>query len=186
MDYKILFYTGDIIQINNNICTGAERATGSTPTTTLRRLPCLKRSQKLIPLHSSFKPLSHCTSTQIHGTPVGMSYLSEFLHRIGTKSRTMYNMFYLCPATQTWIIALGIKRQPRQYRGSRAGRSVFGCIHCRITSLKERSNSNVKWSAVLTTLLTIQPTVERHTHLSVAHVNAWSIGNKIGPFQHYL
>ena len=38
-----------------------------------------------------------------------MSYLSEFLHRIGAKSRTMYNMFNLHPGTQTWIIALGIK-----------------------------------------------------------------------------
>ena len=28
--------------------------------------------------------------------------------------------------------------------------------------------------------------MERHTHLSLAHVNAWSIRNKIGPFQYYL
>ena len=39
---------------------------------------------------------------------------------------------------------------------------------------------------VLTNLLNIQPTMERHTHLSLAHVNAWSIRNKIGPFQLYL
>ena len=119
-----------------------------------------------------------------------MSYLSEFLHRIGigAKSRTMYNMFYLCPATQTWIIALGIKRQPRQDRGSRAGRSVFGHIHSRITSHKEKSKSNPsgKWGAVLSNFLNIQPNMERHTHLSLGLVNAWSIGNKIGPFQHYL
>ena len=44
----------------------------------------------------------------------------------------------------------------------------------------------MKQSVVLTNLINIQPTIERHTHLYLAHVNAWSIGNKIGPFQHYL
>ena len=38
-----------------------------------------------------------------------MFYLSEALRRIGTRSKTMYDMFYLHPSTQTWIIALGIK-----------------------------------------------------------------------------
>ena len=118
-------------------------------------------------------------------TPDRMSYLSEFLHGIGTKSRTMYNMFYLHPATQTWIIALGIKKL-RHYRGSRAGRSAFGCIYSRITSHEKKSNYNLKWSVVLTNLLNIQSNKDRHTHLSLAHVNACSIRNKIGPFQHYL
>ena len=39
---------------------------------------------------------------------------------------------------------------------------------------------------VLTNLLSIQPNKDRHTYLSLAHVNAWSIKNKIGSFQHYL
>ena len=79
------------------------------------------------------------------------------------------------------------KKQPRQYRGSRVGRSVFGCIHFRITNHeKNKSNSNLKWSAVLTNLISIQPNKERHTYLSLAHVNALSIRNKIGSFQHYL
>ena len=52
--------------------------------------------------------------------------------------------------------------------------------------MRKKSNSSLKQSAVLTNLLNIQPTMERHTHLSLAHVNAWSIRNKIGPFQHYL
>ena len=116
-----------------------------------------------------------------------MSYLSEALQRIGTKSRTMYDMFYLHLATRTWIIALGIKKQPRQYRGSRAGRSVFGHIHSRITNHeKNKSNSNLKRSVVSTNLLNIEPNKERHTYLSLAHVNAWSIRNKTGSFQHYL
>ena len=39
---------------------------------------------------------------------------------------------------------------------------------------------------VVTNLLSIQPNKKRHTYLSLAHVNAWSIRSKIGPFQHYL
>ena len=39
---------------------------------------------------------------------------------------------------------------------------------------------------VLTNLLSIEPNKERHTYLSLAHVNAQSIRNKIGSFQHYL
>ena len=79
------------------------------------------------------------------------------------------------------------KKQPRQYRGSRAGRSVFGHIHSRITNHeKNKSNSNLKLSAVLANLLSIQPNKERHTYLSLAQANAWSIRNKIGSFQHYL
>ena len=78
-------------------------------------------------------------------------------------------MFYLHPATQTWIIAL-----------------AFGHIHSRITSHEKKSNSNLKWSVALTNFLNIQLTRERHTHLSLAHVNAWSIRNKTGPFQHHL
>ena len=52
--------------------------------------------------------------------------------------------------------------------------------------MKNKSNSNLKQSAVLTNLLSIQPNKERHTYLSLAHVNAQSIRNKIGSFQHYL
>ena len=158
-------------------------------TTTLRRLTWFLFPQKLIPICSPVPEFS--ASIRLHlpyicGTSVRMSYLSEFLCRIGAKSKTMYNMFYLHLATQTWIIALGIKKQPRHYRGSRAGRSAFGHIHSRITSHEKKSNPNLKWSVVLTNLLNIQLTKERHTHLSLVHVNAWSIRNKIGPFQHYL
>ena len=51
-----------------------------------------------------------------------------------------------------------------------------------------RTNQIPTWngSVVLTSLLIIQPNKERHTYLSLAHVNAWSIRNKIGSFQHYL
>ena len=44
----------------------------------------------------------------------------------------------------------------------------------------------MKRNAVLTNLLSIQPSKERHTYLSLAHVNVLSIRNKIGSFQHYL
>ena len=57
-----------------------------------------------------------------------MNYTTEDIQNIGKLARTTYDKFHLSTATQTWIIALGIKRQMRQYRGSRAGRKLFGRI----------------------------------------------------------
>ena len=43
------------------------------------------------------------------------------------------------------IIALGIRKKPRQYRGSRARRSAVGHIHTRITNHgRTKSNLNLK------------------------------------------
>ena len=79
------------------------------------------------------------------------------------------------------------KEKPRQYRGSRARRSTVGHIHTRITNHgRTKSNFNLKRNVVLSNLLSIQPSKERHNYLCLAHVNAWSIRNKIGSFQHYL
>ena len=39
---------------------------------------------------------------------------------------------------------------------------------------------------VVSNLLSIQPSNIKHDHLCLAHINAWSIRNKIGSFQHYL
>ena len=116
-----------------------------------------------------------------------MSYLSEALHRIGTRSKTMHDMFYLHSATWSRITALGIRKQPRQYRGSRAGRSIFDHIHTRITNHgRNKSNFNLKQNVVLSNILSIQPSKERDIYLCLAHVNAWSIRNKISSCQHYL
>ena len=116
-----------------------------------------------------------------------MSYFSEALCRIGTRSKTMYDMFYLHSAIQTHIIAFGIRKQPRQYRGSRARRLIFVHIHTRITNHgRNKSYFNRKQNVVLSNLLSIQPSKERHNYLCLAPVNAWSIRNKNGSFQHYL
>ena len=116
-----------------------------------------------------------------------MSYLSGTLHRIGTRSKTMHDMFYLHSATQSHIIALSIRKKPRQYRGSKARRSTVGHIHTVITNHgRTKSNFNIKQNVVLSNLLSIQPSMERHNYLCLAHVNVWSIRNKIVPFQHYL
>ena len=116
-----------------------------------------------------------------------MLYLSEVLCRIGTRSKTMHAMFYLHSATRSHIIALGIRQKPRQYTGSRAGRSTVSHIHTIITNHEKTiPNFNLKRNVVLSNLLSIQPSKERHNHICLDHVNAWSIRNKIGPFQHYL
>ena len=116
-----------------------------------------------------------------------MLYLSEAPHRIGTRSKTMHAMFYLHSATRSRIINLGIRKKPRQYRGSRAGRSTVNHIHTIITNHeKTKPNFSLNQTVVLSNLLSILPSNERHNHLCLAHVNAQSIRNKISPFQHYL
>ena len=57
-----------------------------------------------------------------------MNYTTEDLQNIGKLARTTYDKFHLGTAIQTWIIVLGIKRQLRQFKGSRAGRKLFGRI----------------------------------------------------------
>ena len=96
-----------------------------------------------------------------------MSYLSEVLCRIGTRIKTMHDMFYLHSATRSCIIALGIRKKPRQYRGSKAGRSTVSHIHAIITNHeKTKPNFNLKCNVVLSNLLSIQPSKERHNHLA--------------------
>ena len=79
----------------------------------------------------------------------------------------MYNIFYLHQATWTWLIPLGIKNNGDIIEAP--GLEDQYLVAFTPGSLGEKSNSNLKWSVVLTNLLNIQPTMERHTHLSLAH-----------------
>ena len=58
----------------------------------------------------------------------------QALKAIGAKAKMTYELFHLSTAARTWIISLGLKKQPHPHRGSRAGRSLFGRIHTRITN----------------------------------------------------
>ena len=69
--------------------------------------------------------LTHLLLKELKSIQPDMNYTTEDIRNIGKLARTTYDKFHLSTATWTWIIVLGIKRQPRQYRGSRAGRKLF-------------------------------------------------------------
>ena len=71
---------------------------------------------------------THLVLKEFKSIQPDMNYTTEDLRNIGKLARTTYDKFHLGTATRTWIIVLGIKRQTRQYRGSRAGRKLFGRI----------------------------------------------------------
>ena len=75
-----------------------------------------------------FGNLTHLVLKEVKSIQPDMNYTTEDLQNIEKLTRTTYDKFHLGTATCTWIIVLGIKRQPRQYRGSRAGRKLFGRI----------------------------------------------------------
>ena len=115
-----------------------------------------------------------------------MNYTTEDLQNIRKLARTTYDKFNLGTATHTWIIVLGIKRQPRQYRGPRAGRILFGRILSRITGTREQSKHRLDGGVVSTNLLKLQTDTTKCYNCKLAHINARSITNKSSPIQHYL
>ena len=89
-------------------------------------------------------------------------------------------------ATRTWIIILGIKRQLRQYRHSRAGKKLFGRILTQITGTRTQFKHRLGGGVVSTNLLKLQADTTKQYNCKLAHINARSITNKSGPIQHYL
>ena len=109
----------------------------------------------------------------------------QTLKAIGAKARITYQLFHLNTAARTWIIALSIKRQPRPYRGSRAGSAVFGRIHIRITN-RPQNKGEISCIKPRNNLLNITMSKAKCVNLSLAHINAHSVKNKIASLQHYL
>ena len=64
-----------------------------------------------------------------------MAYSSTFLRNIGqqAKSITNYSKFTIPHLMRSWIINLGIRRQPRPYRRYKGGMNLFHKIHTRIS-----------------------------------------------------
>ena len=91
-----------------------------------------------------------------------ITYSSNDLKKIGNLARTKsnYSAFSLETSTRSWIIALGIRSQPRKYRQSRGGKKLFHRIHTivsnnhdtqtRITNRNAFNNENImKYNAKL-------------------------------------
>ena len=119
-----------------------------------------------------------------------VSYNSGFLRSIRLLSHVYYQPFTINVATISWIIALGIRKQPvnKQYFRSRAGRDLF----YRICSIQSRWNhhsdqgykecNQVKQSNL------IRPVIsnDRSIKVTLSVLNARSIYNKLQSFQNYV
>ena len=114
-----------------------------------------------------------------------MAYSTQTLKAIGAKARISYELFHLNTVARTWIIALDIKRQPHPYRGSRAGRAVFGRIHIRITN-RPQNKDEIPCIKPSNNLLYVTMSKAKHVNISLAHIKAHSVKNKIASLQHYL
>ena len=132
------------------------------------------------------RKLTHLVLKEFKSIQPDMNYTTENIRNIGKLARTTYDKFHLSTATWTWIIVLGIKRQLRQYRGSRAGRKLFGRVLTHITGTREQSKHQLDGGVVSTNLLTLQIDTTKHYNCKLAHINARSIVKKSGPIQHYL
>ena len=134
----------------------------------------------------SYQPLvlRELTLTKLTGL-IYMAYSMQTLKAKGANARISYELFHLNTAVRTWIIALGIKRQPCPYRGSRAGRAgVWKNTH-RITN-RPQNKDEIPCIKPRNNLLNVTMSNAKHVNLSLACINACSIKNKIASLQHYL
>ena len=115
-----------------------------------------------------------------------MAYSSTFLRNIGqqAKSITNYSKFTIPYLMRSWIINLGIRKQPRPYRRSKGGMNLFHKIHTRISdrhySLLNTHSSRCPNPSILKP---IPKAIDKHRLLNLSHINAHSIANKIDQFQ---
>ena len=68
-----------------------------------------------------------------------MPYPASFLRTIGSQAKHNFNNFHIPQQTRACIVTLGIWKQPKPYRRSRAGQNLFHYIHQRITLRQENT-----------------------------------------------
>ena len=98
-----------------------------------------------------------------------------------------YELHNVNVATRSWIIALGIRRQPRPYKCSCAGTNLFGRIHALVTQgYRQYPYIQMTQARRMDNLIKIARENVRTSSLHLAHINTRSIKNKIPQFQEYI
>ena len=119
-----------------------------------------------------------------------VSYNSGFLRSIRLLSHVYYQPFTINVATRSWLIALGIRKQPinKQYHRSQAGRDLFHRI-CNVHSRwNQHSDQGHKKHNQVKLSNLIRPVMsnDRSINATLSVVNARSIYNKLQSFQNYV
>ena len=118
------------------------------------------------------------------------SYTSGFHRGIRLLSHVFYKPFSINVTTRSWIIALGIRKQPinKQYHRSRAGRNLFhriSSVQSRQKLYKEqgyKDDEHVKLSNL------VSPSISNDSSINatLSVVNGRSIYKKLHSFQNYI
>ena len=124
----------------------------------------------------------------LYTTWMMINYTSAFL-RVKRRSCMYQTMNYnLCSTTRSWIIALGIKKQPltRTYRRSMGGVNLFHKIQSIVSNRQwatTHSDSSKSNPCILTNnaLLPAEPKMKTKT-VHISHINIRSTVNKIHIF----
>ena len=111
-----------------------------------------------------------------------MSYSTRFLMTIGSLAKQNFNNFYIPQLTRARIIALGIRKQHKPYRRSRAGQNLFYHIQQRIT-FRQENRMDTSRKQNLSLMREIPKSLNKHQMINISHVNARSIINKVNQFQ---
>ena len=122
-----------------------------------------------------------------------ITYSSNDLKKIGNLARTKsnYSAFSLETSTRLWIIALGIRSQPRKYRWSRGGKKLFHRIHTIVSNNHDTQTRITNWNAFKNeNIIEIQcktvqplPTNKEQHNIHCGLVNCRSIVNKTQAIQ---
>ena len=118
--------------------------------------------------------------------PETLKYTEDELRVIRTATHSQHPSNSLSNFTMSWIIALGIKRQPvdTPYRRSRAGKLLFKKIHAIISNnIIYRTSKNFRNESNLNH---IQPRPSNLFGWTLSHANIRSIGNKITQLQEQI
>ena len=113
-----------------------------------------------------------------------INFSSNILQAIGTRAKTEHALFNLLHDSRRKIILLGIQQQTidQPYRRSRAGTKLFHKINSIISNCIPQSKP--KSSICNKNLIFIGYNGSSKTNnLNLSYINAWSIVNKIDPYQ---
>ena len=98
-----------------------------------------------------------------------------------------YGLFHLDRSISSYIIALGIWRTitDKPYRRSQAGQQLFHKIHSKISQKRTMSSTERGLGTQILNLIRIKlkNTTLTRPNLTISHVNAHSVNNKVGTLQ---
>ena len=119
-------------------------------------------------------------------------YSSMTLRQISKHKRTSFEVTNILMPTRSWLIALGIRRQPKDtpYRRSRGGDKLFHKIHSQVVNRASIVSRDSEYSMKSENLIRIKTTalamIPKQHMLKLSHINVRSVCNKIPSLHHSI